>query len=448
MLLIGFGLLIGLIGLTGVGALRRAGGAYQDISSLNERYVTTERELNAVRGGIYMVGVLARDYLLDPSNAHAADYRAQLLTERAAMETEMRQLETAVQQANRRELDRLRTEVEGYWDALDPLFTWTPEEKAARSYGFLRREVLPRREAASSVAREISVLAQTNLERQRQEIDYRQRSMADFIRKMLVITVLLGVVIAAITVLRMTRLENRSQQERQRAEAAEKELRRLSRQLVQAQEEERKTISRELHDEVGQMLTALRMELKSLQELRTVPGAEFDEHVNGAKTLTEQSLRALKDMAMGLRPSMLDDLGLGSAVQWQARQFSKHTGIPVNVQVDGIPADLPERHRTCVYRMVQEALTNTARHAQAKTIDVSVSAQDGQLAVAVKDDGVGFDPAAVRGAGLGLIGMQERVMELRGELRLASHAGKGTAVSATIPLETEAANDARSNSAG
>jgi len=448
MLLIGFGLLIGLIGLTGIGALRRAGGAYRDISALNERYVRTERELNAVRGGIYVVGVLARDYLLDPSNAHAADYRAQLMAERAAMEQQMLELEAAIQQQNRLELDRLRKEVEGYWDALDPLFTWTPEEKAARSYGFLRREVLPRREAASSLAREISLLAQTNLERQRQEIDDRQRSMATFIRHMLVITVLLGVVIAGITVLRMTSLENRSQQERQRAEAAEKELRRLSRQLVQAQEAERKSISRELHDEVGQMLTALRMELRSLQELRTAPESEFDEHVDGAKLLTEQSLRALKDMAMGLRPSMLDDLGLGSAVQWQARQFSKHTGIPVNVNVDGIPADLPERHRTCIYRLVQEALTNSARHAQAKTIDVTVAVFDGQLTAAVKDDGVGFDPAAVRGRGLGLIGMQERVMELGGELALVSHPGKGTAVSATIPLSEEAADNAHSNSAG
>jgi signal transduction histidine kinase len=292
------------------------------------------------------------------------------------------------------------------------------------------------------------MLAQTNLERQRQEIDDRQSAMASFIRHMLAITVLLGVVVAGVTVLRMTALENRSREERRRVEAAEKELRRLSRQLVQAQEAERKTISRELHDEVGQMLTALRMELRNLQELRTAPEAEFNEHVSGAKSLTEQSLRALKDMAMGLRPSMLDDLGLGSAVQWQARQFSKHTGIPVNVDVDGIPPDLPERHRTCVYRLVQEALTNCARHANAKTIQVSVSAGGGQLLVSVRDDGVGFDPAAVRGRGLGLIGIQERVLELGGELSLVSQAQKGTAVSARIPLHVEVARDERAHLAG
>ena len=181
------------------------------------------------------------------------------------------------------------------------------------------------------------MLAETNLERQRHEIDSRQAALAGFIKRMLAITVLLGLGIAGITVLRMSMLEKKSLEERQRTEAAEQELRRLSRQLVQAQEEERKSISRELHDEVGQMLTALRMELRSMQDLRTAPEREFNEHVGGAKFLAEQSLRALRDMAMGLRPSMLDDLGLGSAIQWQARQFSKRTGIPVNVRIDALP---------------------------------------------------------------------------------------------------------------
>src|SRR5262249_46840037 len=158
--------------------------------------------------------------------------------------------------------------------------------------------------------------------------------MAGFIRRMLLITVLLGLIIAVVSVLWMGSIENRSREQVRRTEAAEGELRRLSRQLVQAQEEERKSISRELHDEVGQTLTALRIELRSLQDLRTAPEPEFQEHAEGAKRLAEQALKTLKDLAMGLRPSMLDDLGLGSAVQWQARQFSKLTGIPVNVHID------------------------------------------------------------------------------------------------------------------
>jgi signal transduction histidine kinase len=254
--------------------------------------------------------------------------------------------------------------------------------------------------------------------------------MSAFIGRMLAITLLLGLGIAGVVVFRMTNLERNS-------EEAERQLRQLSRQLVQAQEDERKSLSRELHDEVGQMLTGLRMELGSLPGLRTASEDQFQAHLEGAKRLAEQSLKSLRDLAMGLRPSMLDDLGLGSAVQWQARQFAKHTGIPVNVQIGDIPPTLPDLYRTCLYRIVQEALTNCARHSRAKTIEVRIGGQDGTLFVAVKDNGVGFDVSNARGRGLGLIGMQERVRELGGELRIASQPQKGTVLSARIPLPSE-----------
>ncbi len=439
-LLVGFGLLIGLIGLTGAGALKRAGDSYRDLSILNDQYRRSERALGVVGNSIYVGGLLARDYLLSPSNVEAPEYRRRLLAERSSMEQAFRDLDSVLPEANRAEVDRLRAEEKAYWDALEPLFTWTPQQKTAESWSFLRREVLPRRESALALAREISLLAQTNLERQREEIDARQTALALFIRRMLSATVLVGILIACGTLVWIAKLEKRSVEHRRRTELAEGELRRLSRQLVQAQEAEKKSISRELHDEVGQMLTGLRMEVSSIQQLRTVPGPDFDEHVESAKRLAEQSLRALKDIAMGLRPSMLDDLGLGSAVQWQARQFSKHTGIPVNVHIDGLHTELPEAHRTCVYRVIQEALTNCARHSRAKTIQVDVVKRPGQLAVTVKDDGVGFHPASVRGKGLGLVGMQERVIELGGELAVRSQPHRGAELTATLPVSEEASN--------
>lgn len=443
-----FGMLIGLIAISGVGTLHRARETYRALSALNERYRRTDRVLNSIASGIYMVGLLARDYLLDPSNAHATEYRSQLVAERSSMEKEFHELSTAIRDEDKSQLENLRVEVEGYWNALDPLFEWTPKEKAARSWGFLRRQILPRRGAALSITQEIARLTQANLDQQRQEIDRNQASMAGFIGRMLGITVLLGLGMAAVTVFRMTKLERHSEEQRVRTEDAERELRRLSRQLVQAQEEERKSLSRELHDEVGQMLTALRMELRSLQDLRTAPAAEFSGHLDGAKRLAEQSLRALRDMAMGLRPSMLDDLGLGPAVQWQARQFAKHTGIPVNVQIDDIPARLPEPHRTCIYRIVQEALTNCARHAKAKSIGIVIGGNPQIISISIRDDGIGFDPSNVRGRGLGLVGMQERVLDLGGVLTLTSQAQKGTVLSAKIPLPKEVALNEYSSSAG
>jgi signal transduction histidine kinase len=447
-LLLGFGMLIALIAVLGASGRHRSKETYQETLSLNERYRRADRNLNAVASGIYMMGLLARDYLLDPSNTRGAEYRSQLVTERALMEQEFRELEEVIRVEDKPRLGQLRQQIEGYWDALDPLFEWTAKEKAAQSWTFLRRSILPRRRAALAITDEISKLAQANLDRERQEIDRKQSAMDGFNDRMLVFTLLVGIAIAAIATLRMTKLEQNADNQRQRTEAAEQELRRLSRQLVQALENERKSISRELHDEVGQMLTALRMELRSLQDLRTAPEPGFEEHLEGAKRLAEQSLRALRDMAMGLRPSMLDDLGLGSAIQWQARQFSKHTGIPVNATIEHVPAALPDQHRTCIYRFVQEALTNCARHAHAKTIDVNVSSQDGHLIVVVRDDGIGFDTTRVRGSGLGLIGLEERVKELDGDISLVSQPNKGTVVSARIPFAVETLENEYSHSSG
>ena len=440
-LLIVFAMLIGLIAISGIGALHRARETYRAVSALDERYRRTDRNLNSIASGIYMAGLLARDYLLDPVNINAPEYRRQLLAERTAMEKEFAELAAAIRSEDRPQLEALRKEVEGYWDALDPLFEWTPAQKATRSWYFLRQEVLPRRRASTRITGDIAKLTKANLDQQRQEIDRSQAAMAKFIERMLWITVLLGAGIAAVTVFRMTKLERQSHD-------AGLELRRLSRQLVQAQEAERKSIARELHDEVGQMLTALRMELRSVQDLRASPGEQFADHLESAKRLAEQSLRALRDMAMGLRPSMLDDLGLGSAVHWQARQFSKAAGIPVNVQIDGNVASLPDPHRTCIYRVVQEALTNCARHAKATRIDVSIAAGESGIAASIRDDGVGFDLARARGRGLGLLGMQERVSELGGELKIASHPGKGALVSARIPISEEIVTSEHSSSVG
>src|ERR1044072_3710057 len=206
------------------------------------------------------------------------------------MEKEIGELQTAIPAEDRRHLEALRKEVEGFWDALDPLFEWTPAQKATRSWYFLRQEILPRRRASTRITGDIARLTQANLDQQRKEIDRSQAAMATFIERMLVITVLLGLGIAVVTVFRVSKLERQSDE-------AGRELRRLSRQLVQAQEAGGQCPSRELHDEVGQLLTALRMELRSIQDLRASPGEQFANHLETAKRLAEQSLRALRDMA-------------------------------------------------------------------------------------------------------------------------------------------------------
>jgi len=436
-LAIAFGTLIVLIALSGLTQLQRAQRIFGEISSLHRRYQEGERILNEVRNEIHLSGVLVRDFLLDRSNLTAESYRRQLLEIRAATPNQLKALEEVLGGHEKEKLVQLQSELERYWDSLDPLFEWTPEQKLAFSTVFLRREVLPRRDAALGMAREIRELNRANLERQREEVEPKESELPLYVGKLLTVTLLLGLAVAAGSIYRISRLEQRSEAQRARAEAAERELRSLSQQLLKAQEEERRVIARELHDEIGQMLTAQRMEIRNLRHVRTAPEAEFVARLEATVRLSEEALRAVRNLAMGLRPSMLDDLGLGPAVEWQAREFSRRFGVPVTVQLEGRLDTLPDQHRTCVYRVVQEALTNCARHAKAKEIRVSVHGGGDALAITIQDDGIGFNAAESRGRGLGLIGIEERVRELGGRFSVFSQPGKGTVLSAEIPLQKE-----------
>jgi signal transduction histidine kinase len=218
-----------------------------------------------------------------------------------------------------------------------------------------------------------------------------------------------------------------------RIEETQDDLRRLSRRLVQAHETERRALSRELHDEVGQMMTALGIQLGNLDTLRTSDEAAFHARLEDAKQLNTDAMRALRDLAMGLRPSMLDDLGLPAALEWQGREFSRHTGVPASVNVTGALDDLSDAHRTCIYRVVQEALTNCARHANAKNVAVSVRTARQTIVVVVRDDGIGFKPSASTRGGIGLLGIKERVQALHGKFRILSAPRKGTTIQVQLP---------------
>jgi signal transduction histidine kinase len=235
-------------------------------------------------------------------------------------------------------------------------------------------------------------------------------------------TVLLGLGVAIVVVWRLRVLERRSDE-------AEHEMRELSQQLVNAQEEERKNLSRELHDHVAQVLTGLRMELGRIERLS--PGSA--PVVSECKNLVDEMFHTVRSLALGLRPSMLDDLGLQAALEWHVRDFMSRYAINVDLKMAGNFDQLPESHRTCVYRVVQEALTNCVRHADAHNIAVDVRASDRELQLSVSDDGVGLDPAH-RGRGLGLIGIDERVKDLQGTVVISPHGTQGTTVAVRLPI--------------
>jgi signal transduction histidine kinase len=435
---IGFGTLVVLIAVLGVSALRRGDVVYQEILQAHNSYQRSEQVLSEIRSSILLSDILVRDFLLDPSHLTNALHRQNLVELRAGTLRNIAELEALMGSEEPSLIGRIRTELEAYWDSREPIFEWTPQQKLAFSSVFLRKRVLPHRNAVLSIADEISELRDANFRSQQRRLNQSQQEARIYHRRMLTIVLILGVLVSAGSIYRITHLERRTEEQRRRTERAEQELRRLSRQLVKAQEEERRALSRELHDEVGQMLTALRMELGNLDRVRAEPGDLFSKRVAETKALAERTMHVVRDLAMGLRPSMLDDLGLGPALQWQAREFSRRSGVPVDLEIDGTLDALPDSHRTCVYRVVQEALTNCARHAKAATVRIAIHGSESMLSLTIQDDGVGFVVDRTSGGGLGLLGIEERVRGLGGTLELFSQPHKGTLIRVGIPVQQEA----------
>jgi signal transduction histidine kinase len=247
---------------------------------------------------------------------------------------------------------------------------------------------------------------------------------------MIAVILLGGVMLAALTIFHMLRLERVAQRRFRESVQAQASLQELSAKLVRAQEDERRSLSRELHDEVGQSFSAVLMEAENLLDLKPTP--QVRPHLESIRDLAEKGIAEIRNMALLLRPSMLDDFGLAPALEWQARETGKRTGMRVQVVTELADEEMPEEHKTCVYRVVQEALNNCARHAQANTVQVSVVRRQGKILLSVQDDGSGFDPQRVRG--LGLLGMEERVRHLGGSFEIDSHPGCGTLLRVSLPL--------------
>ncbi|MDQ7819664.1 MAG: GAF domain-containing sensor histidine kinase [Armatimonadota bacterium] len=210
----------------------------------------------------------------------------------------------------------------------------------------------------------------------------------------------------------------------------------LLQKLITAQEEERRRIARELHDEAGQALTALILNLEVAERSAAPPEQQRLSRLRG---IAEDTLRELRKMIYDLRPTILDDLGLAAAIRWYVKEHVEPQGLQVDLTLAGLDERMPHHIETAVFRIVQEALTNVLKHADARRAWVTVALADGQVRLSVTDDGRGFDPQALPrardGRGLGLMGMQERTELLGGTWKITSRPQAGTRIEAVIPVE-------------
>ena len=432
-LMAGFGGLLLLMAFAGIDSLQTLAEIQTSDNGIREAFLLRTHVLERIRSDLYVSGTYVRDYLLEPQSGRAEGHRYSLLETSRDMDAALGEYRALLTAQDTLPFQSLIQELASYWKLLEPAFRWTAEQRKREGFAFLRDEVFPRRTAMLGIADQIRAIDESQLNAGKTRVE---ETFARFRRRLtitLALTIGLGLLLASFSMRKLLALETTTAAHYREITRARAELQQLSARLVAAQEDERRSISRELHDEVGQALTGILVEMANLSTL--IRAHDFE--AGSAKTaeikrLVESSISVVRNLALLLRPSMLDDLGLVPALEWQARETGRRSGIWVKVDAGQLSDPLPEEHKTCIYRIVQEGLHNIVRHAGAQNVSIAVRQQPDCLLLEIRDDGKGFD--AKQGRGMGLLGIEERVSHLGGAFAVESETGQGTVLRVTLPL--------------
>jgi signal transduction histidine kinase len=442
----GFGGLLLLLSIVGLSAISSMYQIELREERIRQDYVVRDRALENLRSNIYVAGTSIRDFLLAASDNLAALHRTQFLDRQHQIEDELDDYRKLVTNESREPFTRLREELLSWFAALSPSLTWDESQRRSQRYGFMQEQVLSRRTILLGLTDRIQQLAESDLELSSAAVGEMVASLRMRLIVLMIFTFLTGVGLTCVAVWGLLRLENESQLRYQEVVKARWELTRLSAELVSAQETERRRISRELHDEVGQVLSAASLKLGGVRAaLKDGDTEEAFRQLQVLQDMTEHNIGVVRNIALLLRPTMLDDLGLVPALKWLAREVSRTAPMTVDVVAESFLDDLADEHRTCVFRVVQEAVRNAARHAGARLVRIYLQQEASLIRASVQDDGKGFEPAQEKG--MGIIGMEERVVRLGGRLRVESELGRGTIVSLELPRPSEPNQNGKSSEA-
>ena len=428
-LISGFLALLGLMAILAIDAIQSLRDLEASNFQVRQDYLTRERTLRKIRASIYESGTLIREYTLsESSHKTRKSYLAQLHDMRdhtdAAMESCLRQAPPNLQLP----VQKLASELAGYWRAIDHILG---EGVHKNNQVLLHREALAQRASVLALTSEVSSVNELELKAAEMEISSVFAKSRSRLQNVSALAIGIGLVLAAVSVLYVSRLEDRAEEKYRESLRCQSELKALSKRLVDAQEDERRAISRELHDQIAQTLTAL---LVDVQDLIDAPQGRHScgSGLQKIRLLAEDCVNKVRNMTLLLRPSMLDDLGLVAALEWQGREVSKRSGLVVEILDRNFVDDLPDEHKTCIYRVVQEALNNCTTHSKASHVRVFLAEDTERCVLSINDDGVGFDPQRKRG--IGLLGMHERVVRLGGTFAIDSASGRGTRIQVELPL--------------
>jgi signal transduction histidine kinase len=439
-LLAGFSLTLGLWLFAGYQVTLRMQETQRAAAAASARYQQAQELLASVRTQVLVASVFVRDALLNP--AAAGPHREEIRRAFTTMDRDLDRYVPFVGSSSERErVARLREEVREFRIATDEVLA-TDSSQWPRNAWLLMQRFMPRREAAVSVSEEVQALNRSAFIEQQRAVTGMQSSLQRQVWTVFGVALAISMAIGGLSFRHSARLERRLLEQRAREEQTASDLHRLSARLLHAQEDEQRRIERELHDEVGQMRSAVKMEL-------TVASRRLDREGSGADlradalSSADSALRTVRNLSRLLHPSALDDLGLVAALESQLADFRRRHGLAVDFIHDGSETRRGDEIERGVYRIVQEALTNMARHAHARAVQVQLSADDRTCAVLLEDDGSGFDVAEAKRPGkrrgLGLRGIRERVAQLRGAVQIDSGSTGGTRISVQLPLPDSAA---------
>ena len=368
-LLAGFGLMLGLWFFAGYQVTLRMQAAQRDGVAASGRYQQAQEMLAAVRTQVLVASVLVRDALLNPGARSVESDRQEIQRVYEAIDRQLAGYVPFVGSPSERErIARLRDEIREFRRATDEVLA-TDSTGWPRNAGALMRRFMPRREAAIRISEEVQALNRAAFIEQQRTVTAMQSDMQRQVWTVFGLALAISLAIGWLAFRHSARLERRLTEQRAREEQIAIDLQRLSARQVHAQEEEQRRIARELHDEVGQMLSAVKMELAvAARKLdRTGGGADL---LLDAQSSVDSALRSVRDLSYLLHPSALDDLGLVAALESHLADYGRRYGIAVDFSHAGIDGRHGEETERAVYRIVQEALTNIARHAHARTARV------------------------------------------------------------------------------
>ena len=430
-LALGFCVTLGLWLYTGYAFAARIETVRREASDVAARYMRAQELLATVRTQVLLSSVRVRDALLDPTPESVTEHRDEIDALHRIITMALQDYQPVIgTRLDGDPIERLSNEVEQFHQTSLAVLAGAAGRSPAAVREVLNRSIAPRREAALAISEEVQALNRGAFVRQQQDLTEIHRVAELRSRQQLGAALIVGLGVLLITSLYAGRLETRLRDQLERDARISRELQQTAAKVLNAQEEERRTIARELHDEVGQVLTAIRVELDVAQHAIEHAGGSAATLAE-AQTITDSALQTVRNLTQLLHPAALDDLGLPSVIDAALRGLQRRYNIRAELQQVDLPERMPREVELAAYRIVQEGITNVAKHARASRCDVRLTQLDDRLLVEIEDDGIGFvedtdRPIVARG--LGLISIRERASRLGGTFNILSMPGQGNPI--------------------